>query len=116
MKMDQYYENLGFERVSSSTVTSLDDPIHHGIDGVYKNKTTGEFIVAEAKYNSGRLNTKTGQMGEKWISKNINVAVIESTLKALQNQGYTSNLYNIKADGSIRFDALDSRAKVIPDL
>ena len=116
MKMDQYYENLGFERVSSSTVTSLDDPIHHGIDGVYKNKTTGEFIVAEAKYNSGRLNTKTGQMGEKWISKNINDAVNESTVKALQNQGYTSNLYNIKADGSIRFDALDSRAKVIPDL
>ena len=116
MKMDQYYENLGFERVSSSTVTSLDDPIHHGIDGVYKNKTTGELIVAEAKYNSGRLNTKTGQRGEKWISKNINDAVNETTVKALQNQGYTSNLYNIKADGSIRFDVLDSRAKVIPDL
>ena len=55
-------------------------------------------------------------MGEKWISKNINDAVNETTVKALQNQGYTSNLYNIKADGSIRFDVLDSRAKVIPDL
>jgi hypothetical protein len=73
---------LEFERVSSSSITSLDNSIHHGIDGVYKNKTTGEF---KAKYNSGRLNTKTGQMGEKWISKNINDAVNETTVKALQN-------------------------------
>lgn len=52
MKMDQHYESLGFERVSNEQVTNLNTKGHQGIDGVYKNRTTGEYIVAEAKYTT----------------------------------------------------------------
>lgn len=94
----------------------MDDPIHHGIDGVYRNKTTGEYIVAEAKYNTSKLNTGNQQMSSGWIDKNLENAVGKTTTESIRSQGYTSNLYNIKADGSIRFDVLNDKAKVIPNL
>ena len=76
MKMDEHYDSKGFEKMHNG-VESLDDKIHHGIDGVYKNKDPNEdpkFIIAEAKYGSSQLgNTKKSgpQMGDKWIKNNI---------------------------------------------
>ena len=76
MKMDEHYDSKGFEKMHNG-VESLDDKIHHGIDGVYKNKDPNgdpKFIIAEAKYGSSQLgNTKKSgpQMGDKWIKNNI---------------------------------------------
>ena len=76
MKMDEHYDSKGFEKMHNG-VESLDDKIHHGIDGVYKNKDPNgdsKFIIAEAKYGSSQLGNikKSGpQMGDKWIKNNI---------------------------------------------
>ena len=76
MRMDEHYDSKGFEKMHNG-VESLDDKIHHGIDGVYKNKDPNgdpKFIIAEAKYGSSQLgNTKKSgpQMGDKWIKNNI---------------------------------------------
>lgn len=114
MKMDEYYESLGYERVSQDRVTGLDDKIHQGIDGVYRNKSTGEYIVSEAKYNSGKLNFKTNQMSKEWIEKNLEKTVSAETRKAIFSSGYERNLYNIKANGAVRFDILGKVASVVP--
>lgn len=70
MKMDQYYDSIGFERISQDRVTGLNDAGHQGLDGVYQNKGTNEYIVGEAKYNTSKLSTLkdgTKQMSKKWI-------------------------------------------------
>ncbi len=77
MKMDDHYENSNFSRMGDDRIVSLDDKIHHGIDGVYKNNNPNvqpKYVVAEAKYGSSQLgNTKKSgpQMGDKWIKNNI---------------------------------------------
>ena len=53
------YDSKGFEKMHNG-VESLDDKIHHGIDGVYKHKDPNgdpKFIIAEAKYGSCLLYT-----------------------------------------------------------
>lgn len=37
MKMDDYFESQGYERISNDRVTGLDDKLSKGIDGVYEN-------------------------------------------------------------------------------
>lgn len=74
MKMDQHLENdLGYSRMGGADkrVTGLDDKLHKGIDGVYENASPPpKYIIAEAKYNTSKLNPKTKdgvQMSERWI-------------------------------------------------
>ena len=80
MKMDEHYDSKGFEKMHNG-VESLDDKIHHGIDGVYKNNNPNgqpKYVVAEAKYGSSQLgNTKKSgrQMSDAWISKNLDKVV-----------------------------------------
>lgn len=113
MKMDQYYDSLGFERISQDRVTSLDDPIHQGIDGVYQNKSTGEYIIGEAKYNSSRLNKQTKQMSAPWIANKLPNSVGQNMSRQILKTGYQSNLYNIKANGSLNFKVLDAQARAL---
>lgn len=37
MMQDEYFRQLGYERISLDTLTDIDAPTHHGIDGVYYN-------------------------------------------------------------------------------
>ena len=71
MKMDDYFESQGYERISKTLVTSLDDKLSKGIDGVYENANPPpQYVIAEAKYNTAQLsNTKRSgkQMSDKWI-------------------------------------------------
>ena len=69
MMMDQYYIKLGYKPLHER-VTSLDDPIHQGIDGVYEKG--GKYVIVDAKYNSAQLHeTKDGrQMSDSWIYGN----------------------------------------------
>ena len=111
MKMDQYYDSIGFERISQDRVTGLNDAGHQGLDGVYQNKGTNEYIVGEAKYNTSKLSTLkdgTKQMSKKWIGgKRLEEAV--GTEKAnLIGNNYERNLYNIKKNGSLNFKVLNN--------
>ena len=111
MKMDQYYDSIGFERISQDRVTGLNDAGHQGLDGVYQNKGTNEYIVGEAKYNTSKLSTLkdgTKQMSKKRIGgKRLEEAV--GTEKAnLIGNNYERNLYNIKKNGSLNFKVLNN--------
>ena len=72
IKMDRYYENKGYKRISNDRVVDIDQTIHKGIDGVYLNpRPPPKYIIAEAKYNKSTLSnsTKDGpQMSDDWIS------------------------------------------------
>ncbi|MCM1006349.1 MAG: polymorphic toxin-type HINT domain-containing protein [Ruminococcus flavefaciens] len=99
MKMDQYYEGQGYERVSLDSIESLDDPIHHGIDGVY-HKADGEppYVVAEAKYGSSQLsNTKSSgkQMSERWITDRLESAVGKDLADEILLEGYDRQLIRV---------------------
>lgn len=72
MKMDIFYDELGYDRISLDRTTDLDAPARRGIDGVYYNPDGHPpYIIAEAKFGSARLsNTLDGkQMSDSWIDK-----------------------------------------------
>lgn len=106
MKVDKYFEELGYERISLDRVTGLDDPIHQGIDGVYYNpEGTPQYIIAEAKYGSARLgNTVDGlQMSDLWIngSDRLVKSVGDNVKLKIDLNGYEKWLIRIKIDGNI---------------
>lgn len=93
-------------------VTSLDDKIVHGIDGVYENASPPpKYIIGEAKYGGAQLsNTKTGrQMSDEWIeSRNrLDKAVGQEKLLKLEWNYYLtpenieSLLVRVGADGKV---------------
>ena len=81
MKMDIFYDELGYDRISLDRVTELDAPAHRGIDGVYYNPDGHPpYIIAEAKFGSARLGVLkdgTPQMGDKWIIDRLKAAIGE---------------------------------------
>ena len=79
MMMDQYYISKGYTPLHDR-VTSLDDPGHHGIDGVYEKQNedgSKEYIIADAKYDSSKLGTTTDgkQLSDTWIYARLDDAV-----------------------------------------
>ncbi|MBF7048647.1 hypothetical protein IY972_01260 [Campylobacter volucris] len=69
--MHLYYLNRGYKRISFNKVQELDDRIHHGIDGIYYNPNKNpKYIIAEAKFGTSKLDRKTKQMSDKWLTKN----------------------------------------------
>lgn len=106
MKMDKYFEKLGYERISLDRVTGLDDPIHQGIDGVYYNpEGTPQYIIAEAKYGSARLgNTADGpQMSDLWIkgSNRLRKAVGNDLMIDININGYDKWLIRVTNEGNV---------------
>jgi len=78
MKVDHDLEERGYERISTDAVTDLNEPTHHGIDGVYY-KPDGEppYLIVDAKYDTAELKeTADGtQMSESWIDARLDDAV-----------------------------------------
>ena len=79
MKTDQDLRNRGYKKISKEVVTSVDDPGHKGIDGVYYNPDgRPPYIIADAKYNTAQLDkegTAGPQMSQSWIDANLDDAV-----------------------------------------
>ena len=70
IKMDIYFEEQGYKRISIDKVTNLNAPIHKGLDGVYYNQNgQPSYIIGEAKYGRSKLiKTRDGvQMSDDWI-------------------------------------------------
>ena len=87
MVVDVDLEGTGhIKRISMQRVTSLDAPMHHGIDGIYENLTPPpDFFVVDSKYLSSEVskadtfaptmtyykNSDITQLDNNWIIKNI---------------------------------------------
>jgi preprotein translocase subunit YajC len=101
MKMDEHYDSKGFEKMHNG-VESLDDKIHHGIDGVYKNNNPNgqpKYVVAEAKYGSsqlGNIQNSGRQMSDAWISKNLDKVVGPEVADDILTEGYSRELFRVK--------------------
>ncbi|MGT2711348.1 hypothetical protein ACVRXZ_03040, partial [Streptococcus oriscaviae] len=119
---DEYYRQLGYERISKDIVTSLDSPSHKGIDGVYYNPDGHPpYIISEAKYNTAQLNKGladgTNQMDRNWINKRLDKAIDKGHAKAIRKSWFSddgnvqSNLFNVKDNGNIIINQLDDTAK-----
>lgn len=112
MKMDAYFENQGYERISLDRVTDLNAPTHKGIDGVYYNPDGHPpYIIGEAKYGSSKLgSTRDGmQMSDTWIngSDRLVNAVGKDMADDIFLEGYGKTLVNIAPDGTIKVTSLD---------
>ncbi|MGT2711350.1 hypothetical protein [Streptococcus oriscaviae] len=117
---DEYYRQMGYERISKDIVTSLDSPSHKGIDGVcYNPDGHPPYIISEAKYNTATLGkAKDGkQMSRLWIDNRLDKAVNEEHATNIRKSLFIgdgnvqSNLFNVKENGNIIINQLDDAAK-----
>ena len=122
MKMDNFFESQGYDRISADRVTDLNEPSHQGIDGVYYNPDGHPpYIIGEAKYGSSKLgSTLDGkQMSDNWIDKRLVDAVGEEmaddiiTEMMLKSDNVQKQLINILTDGNIKTKILDEYANVV---
>ena len=122
MKMDEYFESQGYERISLDTVTDINTPTHQGIDGVYYNPDGHPpYIIGEAKYGSSRLSTladRTPQMSVEWIeggkgTPRLELNVGKSVADDILLEGYDSVLVNIDKDGNVITHMLDENGQII---
>lgn len=112
MKMDVYFENKGYKRISLDKVTDINTPTHHGIDGVYYNPDGHPpYVIGEAKYGSSKLtNTMDGmQMSDTWINGGDRLvnAVGKDVADDILLEGYGKSLVNISSDGTIKITDLN---------
>ncbi|MBC1337290.1 cytosolic protein [Listeria innocua] len=123
--MDSYMESVrGASRISGNPVTSLDDIINKGIDGVYESASPPpKYIIAEAKYGTSRLNlTKNGlQMSDEWIEESMRLEKAVGKAKAdeiiremiLNPNNIEKVLINVDQNGNVIESILDSAGKKI---
>ncbi|KXT71214.1 hypothetical protein [Streptococcus cristatus] len=124
MVQDEYYRQFGYERISQDMVTGLQDVGHQGIDGVYHNPNGHPpYIISEAKFTSGNNSPTLGktrdgrQMNNRWIDNRLDEVVSEEHAVNIRKSLFMrsgdvqSNLFNIKNNGDIIINQLDSAAK-----
>lgn len=122
MKQDQNLREAGYEKISDRMVTSLDEPLERGIDGVYE-KQNGEpqFIIGEAKFGNSQLgDTQDGkQMSWSWIDNRLDDAVGKEKAdeirmeKILNPDNVGSYVCHIDYDGNVSYDRLDDNAQIV---
>lgn len=123
IKMDDFFENQTYTRISDDRVLTLDQKINKGIDGVYENATPPpKYVIAEAKYNKAQLsNTKDGlQMSEDWIlgSNRLEDAVGQELAEMIRDEmilnpeNVQSLLIRIDENGNVTKSTLNSFGKI----
>ncbi|MBZ7965032.1 hypothetical protein, partial [Campylobacter sp. 2457A] len=120
MQMDKYYKARGYKRISLNKVKGLDDKIHHGIDGIYYNPNKNpKYIIAEAKFGKSKLNKKTKQMSDDWLTKNklkrlkddVGEEHAKEIEKLLNSNEVRKDLFHIDKKGNVSIKELDENAK-----
>lgn len=121
--MDSYMESVrGASRISGNPVTSLDDIINKGIDGVYESASPPpKYIIAEAKYGTSKLNlTDDGlQMSDAWIKRSERLEKAVGIDKAedikmemfLNPENVQKVLIHVDANGNVVESILDTAGK-----
>src|SRR5699024_9578947 len=124
MKMDDYFESQGYERISNDRVTSLDDKLSKGIDGVYENANPPpKYVIAEAKYSTSQLsNTKFGrQMSDEWIDNRNRLVNAVGKDKAdeiildsyLNSNNVEKSLIRVNKNGEIKKSTVNNQGYLI---
>ena len=126
MNMDDVAENKkSLDKISENSVTSSDQKIEKGIDGVYEDPTGGppKFIIGEAKNNTVQLNMftdRTKQMSIDWIPPRVVDAVgkekvFENLLELKLNPDYVQFLVirTLGESGTYVEEILDKAGKII---
>lgn len=122
MKVDQDMRNKGYERISNDSVTSLDSPIHQGIDGVYYNPDGHPpYVIVDAKYGSSELkDTNDGrQMSQNWIDNRLDSSVGKEKAddirmeKLVDPDNVGSYVGHVDEKGNVSYDRLDDNANVV---
>lgn len=122
MKTDQDLREKGYQRISLETLTSIDDPGHRGIDGVYcKEDGHPKYIIVDAKYGTAKLreNVDGRQMSQNWIDQRLDEAVgkekaDEIRMEKLSNPDQVEALVaHIGPDGNVTYDRLDENGNVV---
>jgi len=71
----------GYEVLHTNRITNIDQAGHQGIDHIFKNPQTGEFVIVESKFHgSGGLTTLPNgirQMSDSWISNGQQIIQID---------------------------------------
>lgn len=102
-------------------ITNIDNPLNSGIDGIFQNPQTGEFLIVESKFNTSTLGqTLDGkQMSDSWIlgansgTNRIYQEVGQELGDEIIDNGYTRVLSRILPDGSHSFTILDEFGNTI---
>ncbi|EHO8056040.1 hypothetical protein KMZ36_001749 [Campylobacter coli] len=120
-QMDKYYKAKGYKRISLNKVQGLDDKIHHGIDGIYYNPNKNpKYIIAEAKFGTSKLDRKTKQMSDEWLTEKSRNRLgivdekhrkeIKELLKKNSNE-VRKDLFHVDKKGNVSIKELDKNAK-----
>ena len=120
MYTDVELTSLGYEPLHAR-VANIDQSLNHGIDGVFKNPNTGEYLIVESKYNTSSLkNTIDGkQMSDSWINGTITgnsrlvAEVGEELAQDIIATGYKRVLSRILPEGTNYCELLDSAGNII---
>lgn len=124
MKTDIDLEEAGYTRLSTTRVTSVYSPTHHGIDGVYKSPNPPpSYIIVESKYGTAQMSTTVGsgpQMSSRWIfGSRLDDAVggeLADEIRSLyfnNPSSVQSVLSRVSPDGTVTKFLLDNQGKII---
>ncbi len=99
-------------------IDDIDQTITQGIDAIFKNPNTGEFIIIESKFGTSTLSTLadgTKQMSQSWIEDGTRLvdAVGAELAEEILDSGYKSVLANINESGEVVYQLLNSAAESI---
>ena len=97
-------------------VTDIDQSLSQGIDGVFQNPETGEYIIVETKFGQSNLNQNTAsgpQMSSDWIEDRIFDEIGEDLGQDVLNEGYSSVLAKVSQNGHVQYFELNSAGQII---
>ena len=120
-----FYEK-GYELLHINKVNSIDQTIETGIDHIFKNPITGEFIIVESKFHgTGGLSTLvdgTRQMSDTWISNGLkdnddrlwkavgeDVNLYNQIKPSLTTNNYTRIIAYVQPNGTINYKYITSQ-------
>ena len=133
MVVDVDLEGTGhIERISMRRITALDAPMHHGIDGIYRNMNPPpDFIIVESKYLGAEKAVDEAfapsmskvingrQMDSEWIDKNLEKSVsddlYDEIVDAIDRKKVDFVASKVTNDGNITYYKLDSSGKIMRD-
>lgn len=115
----------GYQEQHGIRITDIDNGGHNGVDHVFKNPETGEYLIVETKYKSSGNTAYTNppnpntqlpkQMSNDWLTHNNNLA--NSVGQNLANDILSSNFIKLAAivnpDGTITYRLIDELGNVI---
>jgi hypothetical protein len=117
--------NKGYEPKHINRVTSIETGGHTGVDHVFKNPQTGQYVIVESKFKStgnmaytntpGTNSLLPRQMSDEWLTYNDNLinAVGEDVANEILSSDYVKLISVINPDGNITYRKVDELGNVI---